>query len=63
MQIVLFAVFSFGKMWKNMVKHQFFQAATAGLGKYRMAGYGQIGVYRDKDINRQCCLAHFVTTP
>ena len=32
----------FGKIWKNM----FFRVATAGLGKYRMGGYGRIGVYR-----------------
>ena len=25
----------------------FFRAAMAGLGKYRMGGYGRIGVYRD----------------
>ena len=31
-------------MWKNMEKQSFFQAATAGLGKYRMGGYGRIGV-------------------
>ena len=26
----------------------FFRAAMAGLGKYRMGGYGRIGVYRAK---------------
>ena len=30
-----------GKIWKNL---PFFRAATAGLGKYSTAGYGQIGV-------------------
>ena len=29
-----------------MEKWPFFQAATAGLGKYCMSGYGRIGVYR-----------------
>ena len=31
-----------------MEKRPFFRAATAGLGKYRTGGYGQIGVYRVK---------------
>ena len=31
-----------------MEKRPFFQAAMAGLGKYRMVGYGRIGVYRVK---------------
>ena len=31
-----------------MEKQPFFQAAMAGLGKYRMGGYGGIGVYRVK---------------
>ena len=31
-----------------MEKRPFFRAAMAGLGKYRMGGYGQIGVYRVK---------------
>ena len=29
-----------------MEKQPFFRAAMAGLGKYRMGGYGWIGVYR-----------------
>ena len=29
-----------------MEKHPFFRVAIAGLGKYCMGGYGQIGVYR-----------------
>ena len=29
-----------------MEKRPFFRAAMAGLGKYRMGGYGRIGVYR-----------------
>ena len=32
-----------GKIWKNQ---PFFQADMAGLGKYCIGGYGQIGVYR-----------------
>ena len=31
-----------------MKKGPFFQAATAGFGKYHTGGYGQIGVYRVK---------------
>ena len=31
-----------------MEKQLFFQAATAGLGKYCIGGYGRIGVYRVK---------------
>ena len=31
-----------------MEKRPFFRAATAGLGKYHMGGYGWIGVYRVK---------------
>ena len=31
-----------------MEKWPFFQAATAGLGKYHTGGYGRIGVYRAK---------------
>ena len=31
-----------------MEKRPFFQAATAGLGKYHTGGYGRIGVYRVK---------------
>ena len=31
-----------------MEKRPFFRAAIAGLGKHRMGGYGQIGVYRVK---------------
>ena len=38
----------FGKIWKNMEKRPFSWAAMAGLGKYCMGGYGQIGVYRVK---------------
>ena len=41
---ILFGLFYFGKMWKNMEKRPFFPAATAGLGKYRTGGYGRIGV-------------------
>ena len=32
MRWILFALFYFGKMWKNMEKRPFFRAATAGLG-------------------------------
>ena len=42
MPLILFGGFSLKKMWKNMEK---------GLGKYRMGGYGQIGVYRVKGRN------------
>ena len=38
--------------WKNVEKYgkiAVFRAATAGWGKYRMGGYGRIGVYR---VNR-----------
>ena len=31
-----------------MEKWPFFRAATAGLGKYCMGGYGRIGIYRVK---------------
>ena len=34
-----------GKIWKNQ---PFFRADMAGLGKYCIGGYGQIGVYRVK---------------
>ena len=34
-----------------MEKRLFFRAATAGLGKYSMGGYGRIGVYRVKQYN------------
>ena len=33
-------------MWKISEKQPFFRADMAGLGKYCMGGYGQIGVYR-----------------
>ena len=33
-----------------MEKRPFFRAATAGLGKYHMGGYGRIGVYRVKEV-------------
>ena len=48
MRLILSEWFFFGKMWKNMEKRPFFRAAMAGLGKYRMGGYGGIGVYRVK---------------
>ena len=48
MRLILFGVYFFGKMWKNMEKRPFFRAAMAGLGKYHMGGYGRIGVYRVK---------------
>ena len=35
------------KMWEN---GPFFQAATAGLVKYRMGSYGQVGVYRVNNV-------------
>ena len=35
-----------------MEKRSFFRAATAGLGKYHMGGYGRIGVYR---VNQEIC--------
>ena len=41
------------KMWENMEKRLFFRAALAGLGKYRMGGYGRIGVYRVKEGDRE----------
>ena len=47
MQLILFEVFSFGKLRKNMEKRSFSRAATAGLGKYCLGSYGSIGVYRD----------------
>ena len=34
-----------------MEKRPFFRAAMAGLGKYRMGGYGRIGVYRVEVMN------------
>ena len=46
MRLIPFGRFYLGKMWKNMEKRTFFGAATAGLGKEHMGGYGQIGVYR-----------------
>ena len=46
MRLILSEWFFSGKMWKNMEKRPFFRAAMAGLGKYRMGGYGRIGVYR-----------------
>ena len=48
MRLILFGVFYFGKMWKNMEKRPFFRAAMARLGKYCMGCYGRIGVYRVK---------------
>ena len=48
MRLILFGGFSFGKMWENMEKRPFFQAATPGLGKLCMGGYDQVGVYRVK---------------
>ena len=47
-RLIFFGGFFFGKMWKVMEKWPFFRAATAGLGKYCMDGYGRIGVYRVK---------------
>ena len=47
MRLILSEWLIFGKMWKNMEKRPFFRAAMAGLGKYRMGGHGQIGVYRE----------------
>ena len=44
MQLILLLWFYFGKMWKDMEKRAFFQAAMAELGKYRMGSYGRIGV-------------------
>ena len=41
MRLIFIGGLFFGKIWKNM----FFKVATAGLGKYRMGGYGRIGVY------------------
>ena len=53
MRLILFGGFSFGKMgeiWKNV---SFFPVATAGLGKYRVGGYGRIGVYSvTKDMGK-----------
>ena len=43
---ILFVGFYFGKIWKVLGKQPFFRADMAGLGKYRMGGYGRIGVYR-----------------
>ena len=51
MRLILSEWFFFEKMWKNMEKRQFFRAAMAGLGKYRIGGYGRIGVYR---VNIKC---------
>ena len=39
----MFSLKKCGKIWKNL---PFFRAATAGLEKYRMGGYGRIMVYR-----------------
>ena len=36
-----------------MEKRPFFRADMAGLGKYCMGGYGQIGVYRVNDLNNE----------
>ena len=41
-------------LWKNvenMEKRLFFRAATAGLEKYHTGSYGQIGVYRVKNVS------------
>ena len=35
-----------GSLLEKLEKQPFFWMATAGLGKYRMGGYSQIGVYR-----------------
>ena len=53
--LILFGVFSFGKMWKFLEKQPFFRADMAGLGKYHMGGYGRIGVYRvnDQSLNKK----------
>ena len=45
MRLIVSVVFSLEKFGKNL---PFFWAATAGLGKYSMGGYGQIGVKRVK---------------
>ena len=50
MWLILFGVFYYGKIWKNLEKRPFFRAATAGLGIYHTGGYGRIGVYRVKHI-------------
>ena len=42
---ILFRGFSFGKIW----------VATAGWGKYRIRGYGQIGVYSVKEGKNLSC--------
>ena len=46
MWLILIGGFSFGKMWKNMERLPFFQAATSGLGKYHTGRYGLNGDYR-----------------
>ena len=48
MRLILFGVFYFGKIWKNLEKRPFFRTATAGLGIHHTGGYGRIGVYRVK---------------
>ena len=60
MRLILSEWFFFGKMWKNMEKRPFSRAAMAGLGKYRMSGYGRIGVYRAKVIFREPCLKFLI---
>ena len=49
MLLILFEVFSFEKMWTNIVKQLFFLVAMAGLGKDCTRSYGQIGVYRARE--------------
>ena len=58
MRLILLLGFPLGKMWKNMEKRPFFRAAMAGLGKYRMGGYGRIGVYRVKPIHSSVSYQH-----
>ena len=47
MRLIVNEVYSFGKNWKKYgEKMPFFWVAMAGLGKYSMGVYGQIGVLR-----------------
>ena len=58
---ILSGGFSLEKKWKNQL---FFRAATAGLGKYRMGGYGR---HDDPNIDNfskilfQCIQIHYMT--
>ena len=49
-QFILFLGFYFGFFFFFLFRWPFFRADMAGLGKYHMGGYGQIGDSRVKHV-------------